>query len=115
MNFWEIARTLLPKSNCLKRHYACVIVKDGRVIASGYNTSLKTCSTCARLDIEHNTGSYDGCGSVHAEVAALLGIDLEKLRGAELYLVCNEDDNPKPCPTCQKLIDYCGVKIKSRG
>jgi len=65
---------------------------------------------CAREGIDHNVGSYDDCPAMHAEVSALLGVDLEKLNGAELYLVCDKEDNPTPCPTCQKMLDWSGVK-----
>ena len=115
MNWWDLARTTLARSNCLKRQYACVIVMNGHLVSRGWNESLQACTTCARKNFAHNFGSYNECGSVHAEVSALLGIELKNLRGAELYLVCNEDENPQPCPACKKLMDYCGVKLKSLG
>ena len=109
MNYFDEARKLLPLSNCLKRHYACVIVKSGRSLSNGYNTSLKTCTTCARMDIEHNTGSYDDCLAVHAEASALIRTKVD-LEGSELHLVCSDEVDPIPCPACQKLLDFAGVK-----
>lgn len=110
-NYWDIARLLLPHSNCLKRHYACVIVKDGNIIATGYNASLNGCTTCAREDIEHNVGDYAECRSVHAEQLALIHADNWELNESELYLVCDKDVDPTPCPTCQKMLTWCGVTL----
>jgi len=108
VNYFDEARKLLPLSNCLKRHYACVIVRGDHIVANGYNTSLKTCSTCARMDIEHNTGSYDDCPAMHAEAMALVKAR-DDLEGSELYLVCSDEDDPIPCPTCQKMLEFAGV------
>jgi len=109
-SLWEVARLLLPLSRCKKRQYACVIANDGVIIATGYNQSLTACTTCVRMNVEHNTGSYDDCPAVHAEASALINAPQELLQGAELYLVCADEVNPIPCPTCQKLLDWAGVK-----
>lgn len=110
-NYWELARTLLPLSNCLKRRYACVIVQGGQVIATGYNKSLTGCKFCAREGIESNTGDYEGCKSVHAEWATLIGADGRLLNGAELYLVCDKDPDPVPCHICRRMLDFAGVRV----
>ena len=110
MNYFDIARTLLPLSNCLKRQYACVITNYGVIIATGHNGSPKGCTTCARMDIAHNTGDYVECQSVHAESSALISARKKLLQGAEIYLVCSDEVDPIPCPTCQKLLDWAGVK-----
>lgn len=109
VNYWNTARLLLPLSNCLKRHYACVIVKDGNIIATGYNASLEGCTVCAREGIEHNVGDYAECSSVHAEQAAMLNADNWRLDGAELYLVCSDEPDPVPCSTCRKLMEWSGI------
>jgi len=108
VNYFDEARKLLPLSNCLKRHYACVIVRGGHIIAKGYNKSLTGCTTCARMDIEHNVGDYAECKSVHAEASALIKAKVE-LEGAELYLVCSDEVDPIPCPTCKKMMEFAGV------
>ena len=110
LNYFDEARKLLPLSNCLKRHYACVIVSEGNIIAKGWNESPEACTTCARLDIEHNTGSYEDCPAIHAEAMAMIKARENSLEGAELYLVCADEVDPIPCPTCQKLLDWAGVK-----
>ena len=110
-SYWDLARTLLSNSNCLKRQYACVIVSDGRIIATGYNKSLEGCTVCAREGIEHNVGDYTECRSVHAEQMGLINAPQNLLKGAELYLVCADEVDPIPCPTCAKLLKWAGVKL----
>ena len=110
VNYWDKARVLLPKSNCLKRQYACVIVMNGHIISSGYNKSLTGCTTCAREDIAHNVGDYAECRSIHAEQMSMIKARENSLEGAELYLVCAEDADPTPCGNCQRMLDWAGVK-----
>lgn len=109
------ARRLLPQSNCLRRQYACVIVKDGRTISVGWNESPTPCTACAREGLHHNSGDYAECHSVHAEMMALLEASLDELEGAKLYLVCNQDPDPEPCPICRRLMDFCGVELARDG
>lgn len=115
MSYFDCARALLPISNCLKRKYSAVIVKDGEVIGSGVNSSIVECASCARELIKSNTGDYGECHSIHGEQEALLNSDRDKLHGSTLYLVCDKDKNPKPCPICQRMLDYCGVTQKVEG
>ena len=111
MNYKYVATKLLPLSNCLRRHYACVIIKDNKIIGTGYNHSLTGCTTCHREGLEHNVGDYAECQSIHAEQMALLNSDNSDLRGSTLYLVSDKDNNPKPCPICQRMMDWAGVKL----
>ena len=34
--YLDIALAVSKRSNCLKRHYGCVIVKDDKIIGEGY-------------------------------------------------------------------------------
>lgn len=110
MSYFDAARLNLDKSNCLRRHYACVIVMGGQIISWGHNTSLTGCNVCAREGAEHNVGNYSECSSVHAEMVALIKARENSLEGAELYLVCDKDQDPEPCPICQRMMDFAGVK-----
>ena len=112
-NYWNEARQFIHESNCLRRKYAAIIVgQDGWIIGSGANQAKNPCTTCARENIEHNTGDYAECHSVHAEAMAMLQAGKDKLRGSTLYLVCDQDDNPTPCPICQRMMDYCGGEVR---
>lgn len=111
MNYHDEARKLLKNSNCLRRKYAAIIVKRGEVISVGWNESAIGCIICSREGLGHNVGDYSECHSIHAEWMALLGVDLGELQGSTLYLVCDQDNSPKPCPICQRLMVYTGVEL----
>jgi len=113
VNYFDEARKLLPNSNCLRRRYAAVIVSPlGEPLSAGWNEAPIACTTCSRDGVEHNSGDYSECRSIHAEQMALLGVDLGQLQGSVLYLVCDKDDKPEPCPICKRLMAYCGVELK---
>lgn len=137
-----IAIAVSKRSTCLRRHYGCVIVKDDKIIATGYNGSPRgeanCCDVgiCKRQNAKRYTG-YDVCPSVHAEQNALIQANRNDLQNATLYLACEEyklnedksvklqdtiydfveDDNPEPCSMCMKMIKNSGISniITKRG
>lgn len=44
--FFSIARIISERSSCIRKKYGCVLVKNGRIIATGYNGSPFGCSNC---------------------------------------------------------------------
>lgn len=118
-----IARAVSKRSTCLKRHYGCVIVKNGEVISTGYNGNPRgreNCcdrGTCNRMMKPHNSGDYSDCYSVHAEQNAMLSAARKDMIGSTLYLVCEEciDDQCidipycEPCPICKRMISNAGI------
>jgi dCMP deaminase len=129
--YLDIAFAVSKRSNCLKRHYGAVIVKDDEIIATGYNGSPRgkenCCDTgvCLRLNVPSNSGNYAQCHSVHAEQNAILSTSRDKMLGATLYLA-GEEYVPSslaegyiykykriadcsPCPICDRLIANSGI------
>lgn len=129
--YLNIALAVSKRSTCLKRHYGCVIVKDDRIVATGYNGSprgdVNCCDLgkCKRPDAERYS-DYTSCEAVHAEQNAIISASSEELKGATLYLACegfkrvesisktyinivNEDKNPAPCPLCMRMIKNAGI------
>lgn len=106
--FMGIAFAVRERAQCLGRKVGAVLVRDGRIIATGYNGTPqdmpncdeheKGCYRCAEPDkFESGTG-YDLCICVHAEQNALLsaarfGIAVE---GATIYTTL------RPCFGCTK-------------
>lgn len=130
--YLDIAFAVSKRSNCLKRHYGAVIVKNDKIIATGYNGSPRgedNCcdlGICKRLHKPNNSGDYAECHSVHAEMNALLQANREDLEGATLYLAGEDFDKDKerqgifeynrlkicsPCPICSRMIKNSGVKV----
>lgn len=103
--FMGIALAVRERANCRGRRVGAVIVRDDRIIATGYNGTPSGmpncldggCARCASRDKAAGTG-YDVCICVHAEQNALLaaarfGISVA---GAKVYSTL------RPCFDCTK-------------
>ena len=109
MEFAELAR---KRSTCLRRGVGAVIVKDNRVIATGYNgvpKGIRHCSEtgCLRQQLGVPSGKmHELCRGLHAEQnaiiqAACMGNSIE---GGTLYCTT------QPCAICTKMIINAGIK-----
>ena len=113
--FMEMAQFVATWSSCYKenRHVGAVIVRDKRILTTGYNgapsgvTSCVERGECIRVKLGIPSGTrQEVCYAVHAEQnaicqAAKLGLALE---GATLY--CTH----QPCTICARLIINSGIK-----
>ncbi|CAG8782384.1 17720_t:CDS:2, partial [Racocetra fulgida] len=75
--FMYLAELVALRTNCIKRKVGCVLVKDSRIIATGYNGTakrLKNCNdgNCEECSQGESGGKSSTCKCVHAEVNALL-------------------------------------------
>ena len=101
----EIAQLVAKRSTCVKAHVGAVIVKGGRIIATGYNGAPSGLDHC--LDkgcLLDEQGHCQRC--VHAEVATIsfsarYGVPLE---GSTLYIT------HAPCIHCAKVIVNSGIE-----
>ncbi|HEY3783249.1 MAG TPA: dCMP deaminase family protein [Fimbriimonadaceae bacterium] len=108
--FMQICTLVASRSTCERRAVGAVIVRDKRILATGYNGAPTGLSHCPP-----EGGSHDwplGClraghciRSLHAEQNALLqaakiGIPCE---GSTIYVTC------QPCNTCAKMIINAGI------
>lgn len=113
--FLKIAHIVKERADCLRRQVGAVIVKDFRILATGYNGTphrIKNCSEggCQRCLLRHKGKLKRGedeesCICLHAEQnaiiqAAYLGIST---KDATLYSTSN------PCSTCAKMIINAGI------
>lgn len=109
--FMRLADLAALRSNCMKRRVGCVIVRDNRVIATGYNGTprhLTNCNDggCSRCNKGHGSGaSLSTCLCLHAEENALLEAGRDRIRG-DSALYCNTC----PCLTCSIKIVQSGIK-----
>lgn len=113
--FMEMAEFVSTWSSCYKidRHVGAVIVKDKRILTTGYNgasSGIKSCNEkgeCIRIKLGIPSGTrHEICYAVHAEQnaivqAAKLGVSVD---GATLY--CTH----QPCVICAKMIINAGIK-----
>jgi len=107
-----ITKLVATRSTCLRRHVGAILVKDKRILATGYNgapAGLKHCEEvgCLRANSGVPSGTrHELCRGLHAEQnviiqAAYHGISIQ---GATLY--CTN----KPCVICTKMIINAGIK-----
>ncbi|KAA8908237.1 cytidine deaminase-like protein [Sphaerosporella brunnea] len=116
--FMQLASLAAKRSNCMKRRVGCVLVREKRVIATGYNGAprgLTNCNDggCARCNDGSAGGTaLDTCLCLHAEENALLEAGRERV-GAGATLYCDTC----PCLTCSIKIVQVGISevVYSRG
>ncbi|KAL4889734.1 cytidine deaminase-like protein [Aspergillus ambiguus] len=108
--FMQLASLAALRSNCMKRRVGCVLVRDRRVISTGYNGTprhLKNCNEggCPRCNRGEGGGvGLSTCLCLHAEENALLEAGRERIReGAILYC------DTCPCLTCTVKIAQVGI------
>lgn len=113
--FMMLAKLVSVRSTCNSRKIGAVIVKNNRILATGYNGAVhgaphcsdKGPNFCLRRSIgAHDAEKYNYCLSSHAEVnainqAARFGTSLEN---ATLYCTL------EPCNWCFKQLIQAGIK-----
>ena len=111
--FLAIVQEVATRATCDRGKSGCVIVRDRRILATGYvgaPSGLPHCDEAGHMlrDVIAPDGSVSKhcIRTIHAEQnaicqAAKFGISLE---GATLYCTM------EPCFTCAKVIVNCGIK-----
>ena len=101
--FMDIAEMTATRSTCDRLSVGCVIVKDRRIVSTGYNGSVSGTDHCD--DVGHLYNNQGRCvRTIHAEQNAILFAERDELKGATVY--CTH----KPCENCSKLLVQAGVK-----
>ncbi|UQZ90929.1 CMP deaminase [Deltaproteobacteria bacterium Smac51] len=115
--FMAIAKVISTRSTCSSRPVGCVIVRDHRILVSGYNGPPSGHPHCTECGDGHDifclrrSGNipddkkHEHCPSVHAEdnaigLAETLNVNLE---GSSLYITL------APCIRCTELLRKAGV------
>ncbi len=109
--FMNIARVVASRSNCIKRKVAAIIVKDKRVISTGYNGTprgARNCSEggCPRCNSMTESGTaLEECLCSHGEENAIIQAAYHgtSVKGAILYTTF------APCLLCTKMIINSGI------
>jgi len=110
--FMNIAQVVASRSNCLKRHVAAVIVKDKRIISTGYNGTprgVRNCNEggCARCASFADSGTkLEECVCSHGEENAIVQASYHgiSIKDATIYTTFS------PCLMCTKMIINSGMK-----
>jgi dCMP deaminase len=109
--FMEITNLVAQRSTCSRRRVGAILVKDKRILATGYNgapSGLNHCIDVGCLREQNSIPSgerHELCRGLHAEQnviiqAARHGIPIQ---GATLYCTT------RPCSICAKMIINAGI------
>lgn len=110
--FMDITKVVASRSTCLRRRVGAIIVKDRRILASGYNgapAGLRHCLEvgCLREQKEVPSGQrHELCRGLHAEQNALIQAAVYgiAIQGAVYYVT------HQPCILCAKILINAGIK-----
>ncbi|HPJ75530.1 MAG: cytidine/deoxycytidylate deaminase family protein [Clostridia bacterium] len=110
--FMQVVHLVKTRSTCLRRKVGAVIVKDKRILATGYNGAPIGCRHCEevgclRQKLNVPSGErHELCRAIHAEQNAIVqaaraGTSID---GATIYV------SAQPCVICAKMLINSGIK-----
>lgn len=108
-NFINIATELASASKCVSKQVGAVIVKDGRILSTGYNgtpAGYKNCRDHWNNEYTSEHHEWSKTYEIHAEMNAIIwaarkGISIE---GATIYVTL------EPCSECSKNLIASGIR-----
>ena len=110
--FMDLAKMVATRSTCIRRQVGAVLVRDKRILATGYNGAPRGMNHCLdvgcirdQMQIPSGT-KQELCRAVHAEQNAIVQ--------CAVYGVSSEDSTiyitHQPCAICAKILINAGVK-----
>ncbi len=109
--FMGITDLVATRSTCIRRKVGAILVKDKRILTSGYNgapSGIAHCAEtgCLRDKLKVPSGEkHELCRGVHAEQNAIIQAANHGIvvKGATLY--CTN----QPCSICAKMLINAGI------
>ncbi len=105
---WEVAR----RSTCLRRQVGALIIKDKRILTTGYNGAPRGLAHCLDVGcLREELGVPSGerqelCRGLHAEQNAIIQAAMHgvSIQGGQLYCTT------QPCVLCAKMVINAGIE-----
>ena len=110
--FMNITNLVAERSTCLRRAVGAVIVKDKRILSTGYNgapTGLRHCLEvgCLREQLGVESGKmHELCRGIHAEQNAIIQAAYHGVSVKDASLFCTN----QPCSICARMIINAGIR-----
>ena len=110
--FMDIAQLVAKRSTCLRRSVGAVVVKDKRILSTGYNgapMNVAHCRVtgCMREQMKIPSGErHELCRGIHAEQNAIIQAAFHGVSIKEADLYCTN----LPCSICAKMIINAGIR-----
>ncbi len=110
--FLQMADLAAQRATCLRRKVGAVLVKDKRILATGYNgapSGLRHCAEtgCLREKLNVPSGQrHELCRGLHGEQNALIQASLHgvSVKESTLYVTT------QPCIICAKMLINAGIR-----
>lgn len=112
--FMDITNLVAKRSTCLRRSVGAIIVKDKRILTTGYNGAPKglthcgeTETGCIREELKVPSGQrHELCRALHAEMNAIIQAAAygPSIENSTMYVT------NLPCSLCTKMIINAGIK-----
>ena len=109
--FMEMAELAATRATCLRRKVGAVLVKNKKVLATGYNGApmdIEHCETAGCLREEMNVPSgerHEICRGVHAEQNLVAQAAIHGVKTEDSTVYCTH----QPCIICTKILINAGV------
>lgn len=110
--FMAITKLVAKRSTCLRREVGAILVKDKRILATGYNGAparLKHCEEvgCLRTNDSIPSGErHELCRGLHAEQNVIIQAAYHGISIRDATLYCTN----QPCAICSKMIINAGIR-----
>ncbi|MFZ1955246.1 MAG: cytidine/deoxycytidylate deaminase family protein [Desulfobacterales bacterium] len=110
--FMNITTLVAQRSTCTRRAVGAIIVKDKRILSTGYNgapSGIRHCLEvgCLRESLQVPSGErHELCRGIHAEQNAIIQAAYHGVSVNNAVLYCTN----QPCSICAKMIINAGIK-----
>jgi dCMP deaminase len=110
--FMDITLLVAKRSTCLRRAVGAIIVKDKRILTTGYNgapSGVRHCLEvgCLRQQLKIESGErHELCRGIHAEQNAIIQAAYHGVSIKDAGLFCTN----LPCSICAKMIINAGIR-----
>ncbi|MFA4991478.1 MAG: dCMP deaminase family protein [Candidatus Omnitrophota bacterium] len=110
--FLKMAYLVAERSTCLRHHVGAVIVRDKRILTTGYNGAARGVKDCVELGCLRNEKGipsgerHEICRAIHAEQNAIIQAGLHGINIADSVIYCTHS----PCILCAKMIVNARIK-----
>lgn len=110
--FMKIAFLVAERSTCLRHHVGAVVVRDKRILTTGYNGAAAGAKNCLELGCLRNemkipSGTrHEICRAIHAEQNAIIQTGLHGIKTEGAVMYCTHP----PCILCAKMIANAKIK-----
>lgn len=110
--FMKLAVAASERSTCLRHHVGAILVRDKRVISTGYNGAVRGVKNCLELgclrdELKIPSGTrHEICRAAHAEQNAIVQAAFNGIKTEGSTIYCTHT----PCTICTKIMVNAGIK-----